>query len=288
MKKLCIILSLLALNVSCNDEVFSDKPQAQLASDPQVIGTRLFFTSKEHLNLFVQKSKEKDLSKFKKKIAAFEAKGFRSLLPTFESTDIDRVEEYKKAKFKNSVLARVLETMDADEDKKNDRILFAPVLNVTEGQSEQLLRWTTDYLTEKMLSLEILDYWDVNYRAKILGLSVPSPNNYDRNKLVELKEALSVDYILFSILERVRENDVNNLDNNPSYEVKEAILNHQLLDLKSRSIVWVCKTQVRAGPLRFSTHNNANSINLRSSTFAINKAYKESIEKLSKSFLLVN
>ena len=129
MKKV-LSISLFFFFVCCQqDEILLEK-KLPVTGDPILVGKRLAFNSQQHLNFFVNDSKNRELGELKVKISKFEESGFRSLLPTFESTDLQRIVEYKKGKSINSPSGRApLESIDAEEDEVIYDPNFALVLN---------------------------------------------------------------------------------------------------------------------------------------------------------------
>jgi hypothetical protein len=125
-----LVIGLIFIFIACQkDDMLQPKKNVSLASDPVLIGKRLSFNSTEHLSYFVDESKKRSLNELRKKVGKFEEKGFRSLLPTFDSTDIKRAEEFIQKKVVQSPESRAELSADADEDEIIYDPNFAMILN---------------------------------------------------------------------------------------------------------------------------------------------------------------
>lgn len=166
--------------------------------------------------------------------------------------------------------------------KGDDFILIMPMTQVKENENEQLMNWANDQLKSKLPWVKTIRYWDAKYKSNQHGFVLPSFHNYDTANFQQLREGLGVNFILLSTLNSLKENYTNEL-NNPNYQRREAQVSLQLLDLNNRSVVWHCATRVFANPIKANGATQEYSINILSGNFAVNKAYKESINRLIKS-----
>jgi hypothetical protein len=164
MKKV-LILCLIFAFVGCQQEdIPMRKKVISITSDPMLVGKRLAFGSKEHLAYFVNQSKTKDLNELKSKISKYEESGFRSLLPTFESTNVKRLEEFKAARQARHHAGREdeLQSIDAEEDELIHDPNYALLLNedreiIVEDQVYQYTEYAVFY-TETSNDAEIANY----------------------------------------------------------------------------------------------------------------------------------
>lgn len=166
--------------------------------------------------------------------------------------------------------------------RMNETILISPLIQIDDGQNEQLMGWANELFKDQMFWVKTINYWDAQYNSKQYGIELPTFNNYDSANFNVLNERLGIDFILLCTLSDFKENYDNEL-NNPNYQRREVMVSFQLLDLKSKTIVWYCTTRVFANPFKVNGDTQQYSINILSGSFAINKAYKESIKKLIKS-----
>ncbi len=127
MKKLFIVSLLFSLMCCQKEDLVLEK--SPFTKEPIVIGKRLAFRSKDDLNHFINESKTEGFSVLKTKMAKLEEKGFLSLLPTFESTDSDKVNSYLERKRINNPSAREEMSVDADDDVIISDPNFAIVVN---------------------------------------------------------------------------------------------------------------------------------------------------------------
>jgi len=169
--------------------------------------------------------------------------------------------------------------------KRNDVVLVAPLTGVSELENEQLMLWATEYFKNK-LPIQTTNYWDALYKSKQHGLALPSYNHYDTASFTMLKEKLGVNFILLSTLNGLQENDENEF-NNPNYKRRIAIVSFQLIDLEAKIVVWHCTTRVCVGPFKAKDGEREYTINVLGGNFATNKAYKKSLSRLFKSWVLV-
>lgn len=128
MKKLLIILLAFSVASCQTDDILDNEITENSLTAPKVNGSRLEFSSREHLVHFINESKKQDINELKSKIRNFESCGFRSLLPTFTSEDVARVEAYKRRKGLQFG-GKGADTMDADEDEIIADPNFALVIN---------------------------------------------------------------------------------------------------------------------------------------------------------------
>jgi hypothetical protein len=68
----------------------------------------------------------------------------------------------------------------------------------------------------------------------------------------------------------------------------EAIVSFQLIDLKNKMIAWHCTTRVFANPFKAKGTSQEYAVNIHSGSFAVQKAYKKSVKRLAKSFVLIH
>lgn len=183
--KRILSLSLFLFFVCCQqDENFLNK-KVTVSNDPILVGKRLAFNSQEHLNFFVNSSKNRELIELKAKISKFEESGFRSLLPTFESADLQRVDEYKKRKVTLNPSGRApIESMDAEEDEVVYDPNFALVLNddreiIVEDKVYKFTEYAVFY-TETDNDAEIANYVE---QAQNCELVLPPGKTYIGNNV---------------------------------------------------------------------------------------------------------
>lgn len=174
--------------------------------------------------------------------------------------------------------------------KRNEYILIAPLEKIVEIQSAELMSMTNTQFGEKFFLLNIVNYWDVQYKSKQFGIVLPSFNNYyDSANLNLILDKLNINYMLLSTVHRIDENDVDGIGN-PDYLAREAVVSLQLLDLKNKTIVWRCTTRVRASPLTIKSKDNSQkySVNVLSAKdYAVNKAFKKSIKRLMRELVII-
>lgn len=161
------------------------------------------------------------------------------------------------------------------------------MLQVKESENEQLMNWANDLFKDQKHWIKTVNYWDMQYKSSQHGFVLPSFNNYDTANFQQLKQQLGVNFILLSTLNSLKENYTNEL-NNPNYQRREAHVSFQLLDLSNKAVVWHCATRVFANPIKAHGETQKYSINILSGSFAVSKAYKESVNRLFKSIVLTN
>lgn len=165
-------------------------------------------------------------------------------------------------------------------------ILVCPVSGLPENDSEMLIKQASKEIKKHLPEIVVPDYWDIEFKARQAAIRLPGGKSYDSTTVQLLRTKLSIDFILLSQADKFSENDDGELSN-PRYQTREAIISMQLLDLKTRKIIWHSTTRVFANPLKVNGSTQHYSINILSGSFAINKAYNESIKKLEKAIILV-
>lgn len=171
--------------------------------------------------------------------------------------------------------------------KRNESILITPLPQVRESENEELVIWANDYFKTHLPFIRTIDYWDAQYNASQYGIALPSFNSYDTISFQRLREQMSVDFILGCTLEDLKENYTNEL-NNPNYQRRKAIVTFQLLDLANKRVAWYCTTRVLVNPFKINGRTQEYSVNILSGSFAVKKAYKESVNRLIKSIVFIN
>ncbi|MCU0421068.1 MAG: hypothetical protein MUC38_15580 [Cyclobacteriaceae bacterium] len=160
------------------------------------------------------------------------------------------------------------------------------VLLVTDVTSEQttlnrtdLIAWANKAITQKLPSLKTRDYMETVYRARQHGVHVEQLVPTDTAALRALHRHLNVTYALFPRLILQRENESRD-PNSPSYDVREAVLQLVLVDLRSQRVLWNCVARSRVSPLVHEGRTFNYSFNPMSSNRAFTLAYRKSINKL--------
>lgn len=171
--------------------------------------------------------------------------------------------------------------------KVNETILISPLPQINDVENEQLMDWTNELFKNRMLWVKTINYWNAQYNSKQYGIELPTFNNYDSVNYKVLNERLGIDFIMLCTLSDFKENYDNEL-NNSNYQRREVTVSFQLLDLKSKTTIWHCTTRIFANPFKVNGDTQQYSINIFSGSFAINKAYKESIKKLMKSITRID
>jgi hypothetical protein len=170
--------------------------------------------------------------------------------------------------------------------KRNESILIMPLPQIKEQENEQMMVWANQQVKDKQPALRTMNYWDVQYKSRQHGFVLPSFNQYDTVNFEKLNQTLGVDFILAPTLNSLNENYLNELSN-PNHQKREAIVSFQLIDLKNKAISWHCTTRVIANPFEVKGKTQEYSVNVLSGSFAVQKAYKESINRLIKSMVLI-
>lgn len=160
------------------------------------------------------------------------------------------------------------------------------VLLVTDVTTEQtalnrtdLIAWANEAITQKLPSLKTRDYMETVYRARQHGVHVEKLVPTDTVALRALHRHLNVTYALFPRLVLQRENDSHD-PNSPSYDVREAVLQLVLVDLRSQRVLWTCVARSRVSPLVHEGRTFNYSFNPLSSNRAFTLAYRKSIKTL--------
>lgn len=171
--------------------------------------------------------------------------------------------------------------------KSHETLVIAPLSQIRDVENEQLMNWANDFIKEKLTTIQTIKYWDVHYKASQSGLPLLSFSEYDTSTFRLLNEKLKIDFVLVANIDRVRENYQNEL-NNPDYQRREAIVSLKLIDLKNTMVSWYCTTRVLANPFKVNGSSQEYAVNIHSGSFAVQKAYKKSVNRLVKSFVLID
>ncbi len=160
------------------------------------------------------------------------------------------------------------------------------VLLVSDVTNEQttlnrtdLIAWANQTITQKLPSLKTCDYMEAIFRARQLGVHLERLAPTDTAALQTLHRHLNVTYVLFPRLVLQRENDSHD-PNSSSYDVREAVLQLVLVDLRSQRVLWTCVARSRVSPLVHEGRTFNYSFNPMSSNRAFTLAYRKSIKTL--------
>jgi hypothetical protein len=128
-------LVLVALTLSCEVQEFSENQEGS------VVDNRLHFNSEEELANFITDWKQKDFAAFQGAVRELQKNGFVSLMPVFEKTDLEKLQEFREFKLQQrkgfyrtlldeAAASRVdVEDLDITEDEFIADPYFAALLN---------------------------------------------------------------------------------------------------------------------------------------------------------------
>lgn len=168
---------------------------------------------------------------------------------------------------------------------RNSAFLITPMAELSEKESVTLMDWATHEITLEGSGLTTPNYWDVAYKSQLAGIQLPHYDSFDTTTFNTLQAKLDVNFVLLSRLEKLNENNYNELSNT-DYKRREAIVSMKLIDLERKIVVWHCTTRVLANPLKANGKTQHYSINILSGSYAAGKAFKESIRGLRKSIVV--
>lgn len=167
----------------------------------------------------------------------------------------------------------------------NSTLLITPMAELSENESVTLMDWATHEITLECSGLTTPNYWDVAYKSQLAGIQLPRYDSFDTTTFNTLQAKLDVNFVLLTRLEKLNENNNNELSN-PDYQRREAIVSMKLIDLERKFVVWHCTTRVSANPVKANGKTQHYSINILSGSYAVSKAFKESIRRLRKSIVI--
>src|SRR5690606_15132636 len=132
-------------------------------------------------------------------------------------------------------------------------------------------------------SINILPSSEVYYKMKQYGVDLNSISEKDTLLFQLIYEKTGISYLLTS---RILSRNDNNFDelHNSQYNVKQAVMEFRLIDLKTGLSVWKCITVTNISPLIRQSGDQRYYHNVMSSSGAVVKAYKKSIKRLLKSW----
>lgn len=167
---------------------------------------------------------------------------------------------------------------------RGSSFLICPVAGLAENESAELMHRISDQINENVKHVVILNYWEMDFKARQLGVNLPDGQEFDTSAYQLLQTKLNIRFILLSRIDKLQENYQDEL-NNPNYQTREAIIRMKFVDLETRKVIWHCNTRVFANPLKANGSTQQYSINLLSVNYAVNKAFKKSIQKLQKAIV---
>ena len=129
----------------------------------------------------------------------------------------------------------------------NSTLLITPIAELSEKESVTLMDWAAHEITLEGSDLTTPNYWDVAYKSQLAGIQLPRYDSFDTTTF-------------------------NTLQAN--------------LDLERKIVVWHCTARVSANPLKANGKTQHYSINILSGSYAVSKAFKDSIRRLRKSIVV--
>jgi hypothetical protein len=162
----------------------------------------------------------------------------------------------------------------------NESILIA---DVAQGKTTlkriELITWAQNEIVETLPSLKTVDYMDVAYRARQQGVHLETLDLMDTVALQVLHRHLGFTYLL---IPRIILQNENRISDQPGLmtDIREAVLQFVLVDLRTNGILWTCIARSRVSPWVIEGRDFDYSVNPFSSNRAFTQAYRKSIKAL--------
>lgn len=126
--------------------------------------------------------------------------------------------------------------------------------------------------------LEVIDESDMIYELKTKGLDLPSYNSYSKEKLAQIQQKSSLDFVLTSTVLEMK-------DAIGEQATRQATIAFKLYDLRAKIPTVVLEIKTTMPPLTYVDNQGVPyQANVNSSTTAASKAYKKAIKKFYKAF----
>jgi len=162
----------------------------------------------------------------------------------------------------------------------NESILIA---DVAQGKTTlkriELIAWAQKEIAETLPSLKTFDYMDIVYQARQQGVHLEALEVMDTVALQVLHRQLGFTYLL---IPRIILQNENRLSDQPGLmtDIREALLQFVLVDLRTNTILWTCIARSRVSPWVIEGRDFDYSVNPFSSNRAFTQAYRKSIKAL--------
>jgi hypothetical protein len=162
----------------------------------------------------------------------------------------------------------------------NESILIA---DVAQGKTTlkriELIAWAQKEIAETLPSLKTFDYMDIVYQARQQGVHLEALEVMDTVALQVLHRQLGFTYLL---IPRIILQNENRLSDQPGLmtDIREAVLQFVLVDLRTNTILWTCIARSRVSPWVIEGRDFDYSVNPFSSNRAFTQAYRKSIKAL--------
>lgn len=164
--------------------------------------------------------------------------------------------------------------------KYSETLLLSEIQDA--GQYFQSLPlWAKEKIQKEIPSIKVVPPNEVYYKMKQYGVDLNSIADNDTLSFQLINEKAAINYLLSSRIISRNDNNFNEL-HNPLYDVKQAVLEFRLIDLKSGLVVWKCTTATNISPLIRPSGDQRYYHNIMSSSAAVAKAYKRSVKRLLK------
>lgn len=166
---------------------------------------------------------------------------------------------------------------------KYSETLLITELHDTKRDFQSLTFWAKERIQKEIPSIKVIPASEAYYKIKQYGVDLNSISEKDTLSFRLINEKTGINYLLSS---KVLSRDDNNSDefHNPQYEVKQAVLEFKLIDLKTGFPIWKCTTSTNISPLVRKSRDQRYYHNVMSSSAAVIKAYKKSVKRLLKSW----
>jgi hypothetical protein len=156
-----------------------------------------------------------------------------------------------------------------------EKIVLVGIESASEYDPESL-RLRAGYQVQKeLVSIRVVDYWDVEVLLRQHGISMPL---FDTQDAEQLKEFYNVSGIRYAFMAKLDQATSLPYDYNRHVVSMRGIL----LDLKIGGVVWHSNSTVRISPLKVNDRTGGTDYNPFGLQTAVNKAYMKSVKKLIK------
>ncbi len=166
--------------------------------------------------------------------------------------------------------------------KYSETLLLSEIQDA-EQNFQSLPLWAKEKIQKEIPSIKVVSSTEVFYEMKQHGVDLNSIADKDTLSFKLINEKTGISYLLTSKILSRNDNNFNEFSN-PQYDVKQAVLEFQLMDLKTGLSIWKCTTATNISPLIRQSGDQRYYHNAMSSSGAITKAYKKSVKRLLKSW----
>jgi hypothetical protein len=156
-----------------------------------------------------------------------------------------------------------------------EKIVLMGIESASEFDAESLRLRGSSQVKQELLSIRVVDYWDLETLLRQHGLTFPAFDNPHAELFKQLHNVSGIRYAFTTKLDKAVTLPYD-------HNHHSVLLRGILIDLKTGGAVWHCSTTVSIAPLKVNDQNGGTEYNPLGLQAAVNKAYIKSVKKLIK------